>query len=56
MTSNPLEEFLTVIEQITGHRPDAREAMALLLESAVGREGWFTPHSELVPNVVVAAA
>lgn len=48
MEETPLEDFLSTIEAVTGSRPDSRQAIAMLMECAVGPEGWYRPERERV--------
>lgn len=41
MPTTPVDEFCTTMERVSGRRPSLGEAVALLLEAAVHREGWL---------------
>lgn len=41
MPMNPVDEFCATMELVTGRRPSLSEAVALLLEAALQREGWL---------------
>ena len=41
MPTTPVDDLCTMLERVSGRRPTLDEAVALLLEAAVSREGWL---------------
>lgn len=38
---NPIDELAAVLHQVTGRQPDRDEVLSVLVESAVGDDGWL---------------